>query len=276
MIEVDICVPDEWPSHFQSQLQPYDYFEEMAPLFCTSDIPFEAIGPHMQQHVRENGLLEKPRRLLVGVMKARKLLLASPLLQWYLQHGLEVKNIYQVIEYTPMKCFQSFVTNVTEARRQGDDDPKLSVIADTNKKIGNSAYGGLIMDKLKHRNVQYIQGVDEAQKAVNKPDFVNLTLLEDSVYEVEKAKSKIVLDLPIQLGYFILQYAKLRMLEFYYDFMDRYCQRTDFMYCEMDTDSAYMAISGKSLDCIVKPHMEQQYIRGLYDFCNQLDIEANA
>lgn len=230
----------------------------------------------MQQHVRENGLLEKPRRLLVGVMKARKLLLASPLLQWYLQHGLEVKNIYQVIEYTPMKCFQSFVTNVTEARRQGDDDPKLSVIADTNKKIGNSAYGGLIMDKLKHRNVQYIQGVDEAQKAVNKPDFVNLTLLEDSVYEVEKAKSKIVLDLPIQLGYFILQYAKLRMLEFYYDFMDRYCQRTDFMYCEMDTDSAYMAISGKSLDCIVKPHMEQQYIRGLYDFCNQLDIEANA
>lgn len=40
MIEVDISVPDEWPSHFQSQLQPYDYFEEMAPLFCTSDIPF--------------------------------------------------------------------------------------------------------------------------------------------------------------------------------------------------------------------------------------------
>lgn len=69
MIEVDICVPDEWPSHFQSQLQPYDYFEEMAPLFCTSDIPFEAIGPHMQQHVRENGLSEKPRRLLVGGMK---------------------------------------------------------------------------------------------------------------------------------------------------------------------------------------------------------------
>lgn len=118
--------------------------------------------------------------------------------------------------------------------------------------------------------------MDEAQKAVNKPDFVNLTLLEDSVYEVEKAKSKIVLDLPIQLGYFILQYAKLRMLEFYYNFKDRYCQRTDFMYCEMDTDSAYMAISGKSLDCIVKPHMQQQYLRGLYDFCNQLDIEADA
>lgn len=59
----------------------------------------------------------------------------------------------------------------------------------------------------------------EAQKTVNKPDFVNLTLLEDSVYEVEKAKSKMVLDLPIQLGYFIFkicqtQNAKI-LLRFY-------------------------------------------------------------
>ena len=27
------------------------------------------------------------------------------------------------------------------------------------------------------------------------------------------------MNLPIQIGYFILQYAKLRMLQFYYDFM---------------------------------------------------------
>lgn len=36
-----------------------------------------------------------------------------------------------------------------------------------------------------------------------------------------------------------------------------------------------MAISGISPDCIVKPHM-QQHLRGIYDFCNQLEIEADA
>lgn len=77
----------------------------MAPLFCTSDIPFEAIGPYMQQHVRENGLSEKPRRLLVGGMKARKLLPASPLLQWYLQHGLEVKNYLSSYRIYPDEMF---------------------------------------------------------------------------------------------------------------------------------------------------------------------------
>lgn len=38
----------------------------------------------------------------------------------------------------------------------------------------------------------------------------------------------IIFDLPIQLGYFILQYAKLRMLQFYYDFMDSHVNRKDF------------------------------------------------
>ena len=48
--------------------------------------------------------------------------------------------------------------------------------------------------------------------------FYNLTELPDGYYEVEKTKKKINLDLPIHLGVFILNYAKLRILEFYYDF----------------------------------------------------------
>ena len=44
------------------------------------------------------------------------------------------------------------------------------------------------------------------------------------------------------------QYAKLRMLQFYYDFLDKYLDRSDFQMCEKDTDSAYIAISGKSVE----------------------------
>ena len=48
------------------------------------------------------------------------------------------------------------------------------------------------------------------------------------------------------------------MLEFYYDFMDTYVCRTDFQYVEMDTDSAYMALSG-DLESVVKPHLREQF-----------------
>ena len=37
------------------------------------------------------------------------------------------------------------------------------------------------------------------------------------------------------------------MLEFYYDFLDKYVDRRDFEYCYMDTDSAYFAVSGEEL-----------------------------
>ena len=54
-----------------------------------------------------------------------------------------------------------------------------------------------------------------------------------------------------------LQYVKLRMLQFYYDFMDVFVDRRDFQYCAMDTDSAYMALSAESLEEVIKPHLRQ-------------------
>ena len=49
------------------------------------------------------------------------------------------------------------------------------------------------------------------------------------------------MNLPFQVGFFVYQYAKLRMLQFYYDFFDKYLDRADFQTCEMDKDSAYIA-----------------------------------
>ena len=52
------------------------------------------------------------------------------------------------------------------------------------------------------------------------------------------------------------------MLEFYYDFLDQYFSRQDFELCYMDTDSFYLAMSGDSLDEILKPEMKQAYEAG--------------
>lgn len=61
-MEVDI----EVPNHL------YDHFCEMSLLFCTSNIPYEEIGAHMQKHIDDNELSKEPRRLLVGGMVAKK------------------------------------------------------------------------------------------------------------------------------------------------------------------------------------------------------------
>lgn len=96
-----------------------------------------------------------------------------------------------------------------------------------------------------------------------------VTELQDEVYEVEKAKKMIIFYLPIQTGYFILQYAKLRMLQFYYDFMDSHVSRKYFQYCEMES------ISGSSLEDVIRPEMMGSYRHGLYGYCSDVDIEAD-
>ena len=57
----------------------------------------------------------------------------------------------------------------------------------------------------------------------------------------------------------VYQLPKLQMLEFYYDFLDKYFSRQDFELCYMNTDSFYLAMSGDSLDEIVKPETKQAY-----------------
>ena len=91
--------------------------------------------------------------------------------------------------------------------------------------------------------------------------FRKMTGLSRGIYEAELSKRSITLDLPIILEYTILQFTKLRMLEYYYDCVNRYMDRADFEYIQMDTDIAYAAFAGPSLESVVKPSLKEQFSR---------------
>ena len=51
----------------------------------------------------------------------------------------------------------------------------------------------------------------------------------------------------------------MRMLEFYYDFLDQYFDRHDFELMQMDTDSIYIAISADQLEVIFRPELSVEF-----------------
>ena len=55
------------------------------------------------------------------------------------------------------------------------------------------------------------------------------------------------MDLPLQIGVAVYHLAKLRMLDFYYNFIDKYIDRSDFELLEMDTDSNYLFMNIKTM-----------------------------
>ena len=182
----------------------------------------------------------------------------TSLVLYYLHLGLECTKIHQFVQYTPKKCFNSFVQSAVNARRQGDENLNSSVVAETMKLSANSSYGYQIMDRSCHTVTQYLNN-EKTHSAINSKLFRRNNFINDQLYEVELVKSAIEHREPIIVGLFILQYAKLRMLELYYIFFKKFCDIEKYEELEMDTDSLYLALSEESLEDIILPEKRNEW-----------------
>ena len=90
----------------------------------------------MQEFAKSSGHLKQPQRMLIGSLKGDKILLLTPLAKWYVEHGLEITKIHQIVQYKGVKCFEQFGTTVSNARREGDVDPSKALLADISKLVG--------------------------------------------------------------------------------------------------------------------------------------------
>ena len=247
--QVDIEVPSEL----------YEKFNEMSPLFVVQQIPNDQIPEHMHEYLRKTGRKRiSGTRKLCGLMAAKKILLYTPLLKWYLDHGLTVTAFHQFLKYERGKPFAWFPEEVADARRQADKDPDKRIMGDTAKLKANSFYGKMIEDVARHANTTFTCSEQKVDQAMRSPYLEDLEEI-GAAYEIREGKQKVKVDRAYQCGIAVYQLAKLRMLEFYYDFLDKYVDRRDFEYCYMDTDSAYFAISGEELRDVVRPELLDEY-----------------
>ena len=248
--QVDIEVPE----------QLLDKFSEFSPLFVLSEVPEDQISQHMQDYKINTGRKKiKNNKKLLGVMKAEKILLYSPLLKWYLNHGLQVTKIHKYISYTPGRPFKWFPEEVSGARRAADQDKNKRQLGDTAKLKGNSFYGKMIKNLEKHMNTKFTTDEKLIDEIFRSPFFEDLEEISNGVFEVSQRKRRVTITRPYQCGIAVYQLAKLRMLEFYYDFVDKFCDRRDFEVIQMDTDSLYMALSANDFDDIIKPDLKELY-----------------
>ena len=247
--EVDIEVPEElWPE-----------FEEFPPLFINRGVPDSAVPQHMHDYLQQSGRKRFPeQKKLLGVMSAKKILLYAPLLAWYLNQGLKLTAVYRTIDYEPREIFSWFVNEVANNRRKGDAEKDKALLAEVFKLLGNSAYGKFIEAVERHTNTIYTCDEEEVDKSLRSARFKTLEEIGPA-YKVKLRKSKITIDRPFQVGIVVYQLAKLRMLQFYYEFLDFYLDRRDFELIQMDTDSMYFALSRERLEDAIRPGYETQF-----------------
>ena len=261
-IEVDIIIPEE----------KYEYFGEMPPIFKNIEYSDELSGEFMKKTITKVRGKYQTSRKLIASLKGDRMVMNSDLLKWLVEKGAVITKVYGIIPAIRGRPFKWFMDWVSDERRKGDTDTKHAIIAEAAKLIGNSSYGRTGMNKNKFSKIRFC---DEKQFNRAKNNYFYQDAEEyDGVYEVKSKPRTITQNMPIQVAFNVLQIAKLRMLQFAYDCIDKYVERKDFQFMYMDTDSSYMALSD-DFDKLIKPELREEFEREKSTWFPRVDTPEN-
>ena len=162
----------EVPEHLR------DYFSNFRPIFENTAVSRDDFGNLTKEYAEKENNMVQPRRMLISSFILTNGTIITPLLLFYLQLGLVCKKIHRFVQYTPRKCFGNFVQTAVDARRQGDENPNLSVVAETMRLLANSSYGYQIMDRSRHTVTKYLSD-EKTHSAINSNLFKRLNHITD-------------------------------------------------------------------------------------------------
>ena len=240
------------------------YFAEFPPIFKQTSVTLHDVGKYMKEAAMQAGQKsDMKRKSLILSYFGINVWLITPFLKWYIKKGLKV-DIHEVVTFTPKKCFKEYIDLVTEKRRLGDIDENSSLIAQQMKFLANSSYGKFITNSEKHTDTMFANEYKTRLK-INSPTFRRLEELDNDVYQIESLNSTIKIELPLVIGLFVLQHAKLLIMSFVYDFLKIYFPTDDLQLLSHDTDSVYIAISKEELEELIFPHLREEYFKNARD-----------
>ena len=169
---------------------------------------------------------------------------------FYLQLRLVDITIQRFVEYTLKKGFNGFLQSAFDAGRKCEENSNSSGVAEIMELLVISFYDYQIMDRSRHTMTKNLND-EKTHAAINSKLFMKLNHVNNAFYETEFVKAEIEHKESILVDFFSLQYAKIPMLELYYNFSTKFCGVQKLEELEMDTDYRYLVLAEKELeDCI--------------------------
>ena len=109
-IECDLMSPN-------SLIEKYSALN-FPPIIRRSVVSVDMLGEFMQKRLKElNRKLPKNEvETVVNSWHAEKLFIYTPLLKWYLQLGLKITKVYDIVQYQKDKCFTRFISTCVQGR----------------------------------------------------------------------------------------------------------------------------------------------------------------
>jgi hypothetical protein len=180
-------------------------------------------------------------------------------LQFYIKKGLVITKIHKGFSFKQGYVFRDYICSNIEKRKTAVSDDMSAVF----KLLNNSVFGKTLQNSKNFGDVKFCFSRDQTLKLLAKPNLKSFMPIDHDITVCYLNKTKLVLDSFLYLGFTILELAKLRLYESYYDGIKfAFGDRVRAVYG--DTDSAIVVID----DPENTYYSDMEKISSWYDFSN--------
>ena len=134
-------------------------------------------------------------------------ILYTPLIKWYLDHGFRLRAVHKMVECEPGKTFSGFPEEVANTRRETHKDPLKKQLGNVGKLKGNSFYEKMIEDFGRHKSTKFTRRERTVDKALRSQFFNDLEGI-GGAYVIKEFKRTVMVKRH-QCGIAVYQPAKL-------------------------------------------------------------------
>ena len=172
-------------------------------------------------------------------------------LKYYLSLGMKLIKIHKVLSFKQSNWLSVFTDFNTKKRQESPDEFNKGLY----KLINNCIYGKSIENIRKRINVKLINDKKMYQKIVNKPNFISQKIIDKNFVAVHCSKKVLTLNKPIYVGFCILEWSKLLMYQFHYNYVLKTFNVAKLLFT--DSDSLVYEIKGGNVyeQCYKDKHL---------------------
>ena len=161
-------------------------------------------------------------------------------LKFALRHGFVLTKVHRILSFEQNSWLKTYIEFNTEKRKEAANEKnEFGVLL---YKLANNVIFGKSVENLRDRmKVRIASDKHMARKLVAKSSFKRHSIIRPDLVVVQCAIENLQLNRPIYTGFTILETSKLKMYEFFYDYIKpKYGTKANLLF--MNTDSFLMEI----------------------------------
>jgi len=161
-------------------------------------------------------------------------------LQFYLQKGMKLKRIYNVLKFKQKAIFKPYIEFCIEERNKPgttQDEKQMW------KLLCNSIFGKTIMNVEKMNAIRIETDCNKVLKSISSPRFRHADVINPKVVQITTNPRKKMIKTPYHIGMTILELSKLHLMRLHYDYFMQTFGRLNLELCMTDTDSLLYRIT---------------------------------